>query len=203
MLEDDPLLRKYTIPVRPELVAYPCGLAAELSFESWSDDEEPVRQSRPAQPHASAPAAGPSAAAQRDAAEDAAAPIDTDSDVHAQLRAATAQIARLKQLLESTLAVEDSSSESDSESASGSSSGAEGSESSHSAASAGLRRKDKGKGRVVGRGVTRSKVNGKGKGKGKGKARVEVRDDDTHYFNSYAQNGASARLIILMLVYER
>lgn len=34
---------------------------------------------------------------------------------------------------------------------------------------------------------TQVKVDGKGKGKGKGKA-VE-RDDDTHYFHSYEENG--------------
>ena len=38
---------------------------------------------------------------------------------------------------------------------------------------------------VLGPGV-KSIVNGNGKGKGKGKA---VRDDDTHYFDSYEHNG--------------
>lgn len=38
---------------------------------------------------------------------------------------------------------------------------------------------------VLGPGV-KSSENGNGKGKGKGKA---VRDDDTHYFDSYEHNG--------------
>lgn len=48
---------------------------------------------------------------------------------------------------------------------------------------------DEGKGKeervVLGPGV-KSSENGNGKGKGKGKA---VRDDDTHYFDSYEHNG--------------
>ena len=50
--------------------------------------------------------------------------------------------------------------------------------------------KEKGERVVLGPGV-KSSANGNGKGKGKGKA---VRDDDTHYFDSYEHNGKSGPL---------
>ncbi len=178
------------------------GPRTELSFESWSDDDEPAFAPRMTDSYRAQ--AGASTSASPSASAPASSASAPDTDLPAQLRAANAQIARLKQLLEATLAGDGSSSEADSDSDAGSSdaeSSVCASESSHSAADSGGERRalarraglgaaqggaGKGKGKAVG------PTKGKRAGTGKGKARVEVRDDDTHYFNSYAQNGTSS-----------
>jgi hypothetical protein len=87
-------------------------------------------------------------------------------DLRAKVAASEAQIERLKQLLESTLQVD--SEDDTSTSCSTSSSGESESEDDKAPS--------KGKAKVGGKAV-----NGKGK--------KTKRDDDTHYFDSYAQNG--------------
>jgi hypothetical protein len=143
------------------LLTFTLGPAELASDDPWSDDEAEASQVR-----AECPAGYPLGTS---AAVNAPSTASVQ-ELQAKLAASEAQIERLKQLLESTLQAD---SEDDSSTGCSTSSSGESDDDDED-----VKLPSKAKSKADGKAVNR-------------KGKKVKRDDDTHYFDSYAQNGTS------------